>query len=103
MADKSFSLFGFKLKRKEEEKVDQIPSFTVPANEDGATTISSSAFYSQTIDLDGITKNEVELITRYREMAMQPEIESAIEDIINEMKEETKHNIQVIKLFGPIP
>lgn len=84
MADKSFSLFGFKLKRKEEEKVDQIPSFTVPANEDGATTISSSAFYSQTIDLDGITKNEVELITRYREMAMQPEIESAIEDIINE-------------------
>lgn len=84
MADKSFSLFGFKLKRKEEEKVGQIPSFTVPANEDGATTISSSAFYSQTIDLDGITKNEVELITRYREMAMQPEIESAIEDIINE-------------------
>jgi hypothetical protein len=86
MADKSkFSLFGFKLNRNKEETVSEtIPSFTVPPNEDGATTISSSAFYSQTLDLDGVVKNEVELITRYREMAMQPEIESAIEDIINE-------------------
>lgn len=86
MADKSkFSLFGFRLNRNKEETVSEtIPSFTVPPNEDGATTISSSAFYSQTLDLDGVVKNEVELITRYREMAMQPEIESAIEDIINE-------------------
>lgn len=86
MADKSkFSLFGFRLNRsKEETPQENIPSFTTPPNEDGATTISSSAFYSQTIDLDGVVKNEVELITRYREMALQPEIDSAIEDIINE-------------------
>lgn len=86
MADKSkFSLFGFKLNRsKEETPQENIPSFTVPPNEDGATTISSSAFYSQTLDLDGVVKNEVELITRYREMSLQPEIDSAIEDIINE-------------------
>ena len=32
----------------------------------------------------GTAKNEVELISRYREMAMQPEIESAIDDIVNE-------------------
>lgn len=84
MADnKGFSLFGFKIKKKQEDS-STIPSFAIPTNEDGATTISSSAFYSQTIDLDGITKNEIELISRYREMAMQPEIESAIEDIINE-------------------
>jgi hypothetical protein len=80
--NQGFSLFGFRIKKKEEEG--SVPSFAVPANEDGATTISSSAFYAQTLDLDGITKNEVELITRYREMALQPEIENAIEDIINE-------------------
>lgn len=81
--NQGFSLFGFRIKKKEEEE-GSVPSFAVPANEDGATTISSSAFYAQTLDLDGITKNEVELITRYREMALQPEIENAIEDIINE-------------------
>jgi Bacteriophage T4-like portal protein (Gp20) len=80
--NQGFSLFGFRIKKKEEEG--SVPSFAVPANEDGATTISSSAFYAQTLDLDGITKNEVELITRYREMALQSEIETAIEDIINE-------------------
>jgi hypothetical protein len=84
-AQNKFSLFGFEISRKQ-DAVDQAvqTSFSPPANEDGALTISSAAYYGTYVDLDGTAKNEVELISRYREMAMQPEIESAIDDIMNE-------------------
>jgi hypothetical protein len=47
-------------------------------------------------------------IVRYVETPIEEEFYDAvrasiIEDIINEMKAETKHNIEVIKLFGPRP
>jgi len=80
-----FSLFGFTISREKNEgdgKIEQ--SFSPPSNDDGALTITSAAYYGTYVDLDGTAKNEVELISRYREMAMQPEIESAIDDIINE-------------------
>ena len=85
MADKSrFSLFGFKIGKKEEDKVQVEQSFTPPTNDDGSLTISSSAFFGTAIDVDGSAKNEVELIIRYREMSLQPEVDSAIEDVVNE-------------------
>ena len=80
-----FSLFGFTISREEKEAQDvSQQSFTPPSQEDGALTITSAAYYGTYVDLDGTAKNEVELISRYREMAMQPEIESAIDDIVNE-------------------
>jgi hypothetical protein len=80
-----FNLFGFTISRDKiaDEKATQ-QSFTPPQNDDGALTITSAAYYGTYVDLDGTAKNEVELISRYREMAMQPEIESAIDDIVNE-------------------
>jgi hypothetical protein len=85
MAANKFSLFGFTIARdKAESDQSAQRSFTSPANEDGALTIQSAAYYGTYVDLDGTAKNEVELISRYREMAMQPEIESAIDDIVNE-------------------
>jgi len=84
MANK-FSLFGFTISRQDNEtKQDTQQSFSPPSNDDGALTITSAAYYGTYVDLDGTAKNEVELISRYREMAMQPEIESAIDDIVNE-------------------
>ena len=84
-ATNKFSLFGFEIsRRKNEEEQSAQPSFTPPSNEDGALTISSAAYYGTYVDLDGTAKNEVELINRYREIAMKQEIESAIEDIMNE-------------------
>jgi hypothetical protein len=85
MAANKFSLFGFTISRdkSEQDSADQV-TFTPPANDDGALTIQSAAYYGTYVDLDGTSKNEVELISRYREMAMQPEIESAIDDIVNE-------------------
>ncbi|CAB4124364.1 portal vertex protein [uncultured Caudovirales phage] len=55
-----------------------------PQLEDGAINIQTGAHYGIYVDLDGSYRTEVDLITKYRTMAMQPEIESAIEDIVNE-------------------
>lgn len=98
MANK-FSLFGFSISRQENEaKQETQQSFSPPSNDDGALTITSAAYYGTYVDLDGTAKNEVELISRYREMAMQPEIESAIDDIVNEAicQDDDGKNIQII-------
>jgi len=87
MADinNKFSLFGFTISRQKSEEDSAVQkSFAPQTNDDGALTIQSAAYYGTYVDLDGTAKNEVELISRYREMAMQPEIESAIDDIVNE-------------------
>jgi len=98
MAQK-FSLFGFTISRKEEEENQTTQqSFSPPSSDDGALTITSAAYYGTYVDLDGTAKNEVELISRYREMAMQPEIESAIDDIVNEAicQDDDGKNIEII-------
>ena len=78
-------LFGFEISRKKkQEEQEENKTFALPQNDDGAVTIQSGAHYGTYVDLDGVVRNEIELITRYREMAMQPELENAIDDIVNE-------------------
>jgi hypothetical protein len=78
-------LFGFEISRKKKQiEEEENKTFALPSNDDGAVTIQSGAYYGTYVDLDGVVRNEIELITRYREMAMQPELENAIDDIVNE-------------------
>ena len=78
-------LFGFEISRKRQQIQDeQSRVFTPPQNDDGAVTIQSGSYYGTYVDLDGVVRNEIELITRYREMSMQPELETAIDEIVNE-------------------
>jgi hypothetical protein len=78
-------LFGFEIgRRKNQQEDEKRKSFTPPQNEDGAVTIQSGSYYGTYVDLDGTVRNEIELITRYREMSMQPELETAIDEIVNE-------------------
>ncbi len=98
-ASNKFSLFGFTIARaKSEDEAGVQQSFSPPTNDDGALTITSAACYGTYVDLDGTAKNEVELISRYREMAMQPEIEAAIDDIVNEAicQDDDGKNIKII-------
>jgi hypothetical protein len=62
------------------------PSFALPTEsmDDGAVTITQNAHYGTYVDLEGSVRNEIELVTRYREMANHPELEMAIDDIVNE-------------------
>jgi len=77
-------IFGFEIKRKE-SRAQQPVSFTQPPTDDGAINIAAAGgSYGQYVDLEGTAKNEAELVTRYRKMALQPEVEVAIDDIVNE-------------------
>ena len=79
------NLFGFKIGRDVDEKqLDNLPSFVPPAQDDGSITVAEGGAFGTTVDLDNTVKNEAQLITKYREMAQQPEAERAIDDIVNE-------------------
>ena len=84
----AIKLFGFTLGKKDIVQVEkpEQASFTLPtqALDDGAVTITSNAYYGTYVDLEGSIRNELELITRYREMANHPELEKAIDEIVNE-------------------
>ena len=79
-------LFGFEIKRADEGKPEsKAQSFVTPKYDDGAVNVTTSGWmYGTYVDLEGTAKNEAELVTRYRKMALQPEVEHAIDDIINE-------------------
>lgn len=79
-------IFGFEITRrnKKEDGSEEVKSFTPPQNEDGALVVQSGSYYGTYVDLDGTVRNEIELITRYREMSLQPELETAIDEIVNE-------------------
>ena len=76
-------LFGFSIEDNEPlspSAVSPVP----PSNEDGNDHYMSSGFFGSYVDIEGIYKTEFDLIKRYREMALHPECDSAIEDIVNE-------------------
>jgi len=80
-------LFGFELKRKEQDKEDaKKKSFVAPLEDDGSSYVQAAGgHFGQYVDLDGgQASNEADQIRRYRETASQPECDAAIEDIINE-------------------
>ncbi len=75
-------LFGFSLERA--KKVPKGPSFVQKDNLDGSQPVSGGGHYGYTVDFDGQIRNEFQLISRYREMVLQPECDSAVDDIVNE-------------------
>lgn len=76
-------IFGFEFKRKTKEA--DLPSFSpTKESDDGALVISAGGAYGTYVDLDGTVRSEAELVTKYREMALQPECDSAIDEIVNE-------------------
>ncbi len=75
-------LFGFRITRADKGSGD---GFTAPPSDDGTLdVISGGGHYASILDLDGRDRNELDLIRRYRDIAQQPECDSAIEDIANE-------------------
>ena len=79
-------LFGFDITRSTKEK-ETAPKSFVPAmdsSDEGAITVQSSGFFGQYINLENTAKSDAELINRYREMAMHPEVDIAVDDIVSE-------------------
>jgi hypothetical protein len=78
-------LFGFSIddsgdKLKSKSIVSPVP----PNNDDGVDNFIASGFYGQYLDIEGVYRTEFDLIKRYREMALHPECDGAIEDVVNE-------------------
>jgi hypothetical protein len=76
-------LFGFSIDD-ESKKPDSVVSPVPQTNEDGVDYYIQSGFYGQYVDIEGVYRTEFDLIRRYREMALHPECDAAIEDVVNE-------------------
>jgi len=74
-------LFGFEIKRKDEKPLE---SFAPEVKDDGAVVVAAGGAYATYVDLEGTARTEAELVAKYREISLQPEIEMAIDDIVNE-------------------
>ena len=75
-------LFGFRFNRIKNDEGSE--KFTPPPMDDGSVEVAGGGFFSQILDTDGRERTELDLIRRYRDIAQQSEVDSAIEDIINE-------------------
>lgn len=84
-------IFGFEIKRKSDEE--KAPSFVAPINDDGAQVveigqggyaIGGGMASGQFVDMEGGVKSEQDLILRYRQMSLIPEVDMAIDDIVQE-------------------
>jgi len=76
-------LFGFSIDDSENTP-DSVVSPVPRSNEDGVDYFVQSGFYGQYVDIEGVYRTEYDLIKRYREMALHPECDGAIEDVVNE-------------------
>jgi hypothetical protein len=98
----AIKLFGFTLGKQDIVQIQspEQPSFALPTEtmDDGAVTITQNAHYGTYVDLEGSVRNEIELVTRYREMANHPELEMAIDDIVNEAitHDETGKTVDIV-------
>ena len=77
-------LFGFSIEDGNQKLPPSAVSPVPPNNEDGSDHYLSSGFFGSYVDIEGVYRTEFDLIKRYREMALHPECDSAIEDVVNE-------------------
>ena len=73
-------LFGFQINRKEGQK-GQSP---VPPSADEPVSVAAGGYFGTYVDTDATARNEFELIRRYRDMSLHPEVDSAVDEIVNE-------------------
>lgn len=91
-------LFGYEFKRT--EALEPAPSFAPKENDDGAVIVAAGGAYGTYIDLDGTVRTEAELVTKYREMSLQPEIDMAIDEIVNEALSVDEEDMVNVNLDG---
>jgi len=84
-------LFGFQINRKEARK-GQSP---VPPNADEAIAVAAGGYYGTYVDTDNQARNEFEMIRRYRDMALHPEVDSAVDEVVNEFIVSDAHDTPV--------
>ena len=84
-------LFGFQIQRKEGRK-GQSP---VPPNAEESIAVAAGGYYGTYVDTDNQARNEFEMIRRYRDMALHPECDSAVDEVVNEFVVSDAHDTPV--------
>jgi len=77
-------IFGFSIERTKDKEKKELKSFTPEVKDDGAVTVAAGGTFGTYVDLDGTVRTEAELVSKYREMSLQPEIDKAINEVVNE-------------------
>ena len=77
-------LFGFKIERIKQPTSDPRQNIVPPQADDGTQTVPAGGFFASYGGFDAGARNELDLIRRYREIALHPECDMAVEDIVNE-------------------
>ena len=75
-------IFGYKIEKSTAPQTEK--SFVAPTDDGGVETIRAGGYYGTYIDIDGTANNEIEMIRKYRDIAMMADIDTAIDDIVND-------------------
>lgn len=91
------NFFGWLIKRADEPDTTKLQAISLPAEDDGALVIQSAGAYGTFVDMEGSARTEAELVNKYREMSLHPEVDGAIDDIINEaiVVEENEKTVKI--------
>ena len=101
------NLFGFSVGRTKRNNVNSmvspeaaqsnVPSFVMPEVDD-AYTVDAGGYLGYGVDLDGSLRTDSQYVFKYRDMAMQPELEKAVEDICNEaiVYDEQRYPVEIV-------
>src|SRR6056300_426342 len=83
---RGIKLFGFEIKKAKDDDPKKKPSIVPPRDDDGAGYVTASGMhYGQYLNIDGDdSKDNYQLIMQYRGVAMHPEVDMAIEEVVNE-------------------
>jgi hypothetical protein len=82
-----FSLFGLQISKAQKQDEDKSAAISLPIDDDGSNIVqaaASAAYYGIYYDTNALTKDDIALIQKCREIALYPEIDIAIQDIVNE-------------------
>lgn len=82
----NFNIFGYEIKKKDDKGKKNLKSIVAPTDEDGAGYVTAAGHFGHYVDLDGMAgvKDNIQQIQKYRQMATHPELDGAIEEIVNE-------------------
>ena len=76
------NIFGFNISREQPPKTEK--SFVAPSDEGGVESIRAGGYYGTYLDIEGVANNEAELIKRYRDISLMADVDTAIQDIIDD-------------------
>lgn len=96
--DTGLTLFGIEFIPPKEKEKELSAELSAPLDNDGAALAAAqqvAGAYSVALDIEGQIKNDIEMVQKYREISLYPEIDIAIQDIINEAIPQEAESSQV--------